>query len=105
MSDKIGPVDLRDSEDHPFLGREIALPRRFSETTAHGVDQAVGELLREAEARDAALVGAHRASLDRLIAALEREETLNADQIEACLGPRDRLVTPAGGRTAWGKKS
>jgi cell division protease FtsH len=51
MSEEIGPVDLRQSEDHPFLGREIAQPRRFSETTAHEVDAVASQLLREAEGR------------------------------------------------------
>jgi cell division protease FtsH len=39
MSEAIGPVDLRQSEEHPFLGREIAQPRKFSETTAHEVEE------------------------------------------------------------------
>ncbi len=95
MSDKIGPVDLRDSEEHPFLGREIAQPRRFSETTAHWVDEAVGIILHEAEARDAGLVHKHRVYLDRLVATLEKEETLNADQIDACLGPGNQRAAPA----------
>ena len=29
MSGEIGPVDVRESDEHPFLGREIAQPRRF----------------------------------------------------------------------------
>ncbi len=101
MSEKIGPVDLRESDEHPFLGREIAQPRRFSETTAHDVDKAVGKLLREAEARDLELVRAHRPALDRLIAELEREETLDADQIKKCLGSGNGPVAvPADGGTA-----
>jgi len=87
MSDDIGPIDLRESEEHPFLGREIAQPRRFSDQTAHEVDHEVAELLREAEARDIKLIGEHRAGLDKLIAALEEKETLNSAEIEACLGP------------------
>jgi cell division protease FtsH len=87
MSDDIGPIDLRESEEHPFLGREIAQPRRFSDQTAHEVDREVGELLREAEARDTALIGEHRAGLDKLIAALEADETLASDAIETYLGP------------------
>jgi len=87
MSDDIGPIDLRESEEHPFLGREIAQPRRFSDQTAHEVDREVAELLREAEARDAKLIGEHRKGLDKLIAALEEKETLDSGEIEACLGP------------------
>jgi len=87
MSEDIGPIDLRESEEHPFLGREIAQPRRFSDQTAHEVDREVAELLREAEARDAKLIGEHRKGLDKLIAALEKKETLDSAEIEACLGP------------------
>jgi cell division protease FtsH len=86
MSEEVGPVDLRESDEHPFLGREIAQPRRFSESTAHEIDQAVGKIIRGAEARVTDLVRTHRAPLDRLTAALETEETLDAAQIETYLG-------------------
>ena len=87
MAEEIGPVDLRQSDEHPFLGREMAQPRHFSETTAHEVDQAVSKLLREAEERAEAIIAAHRDGLDRLVAALEAEETLSHEAIEACLAP------------------
>jgi cell division protease FtsH len=86
MSPEVGPVDLRDSEEHPFLGREIAQPRRFSETSAQAVDKAVRALLHEAEERAAEAIRLHRAQLDALIAALEKEESLERERIEACLG-------------------
>jgi len=85
MSEEIGPVDLRQSEDHPFLGREIAQPRRFSETTAHDVDAAVSTLLREAEERAKAIIAAHEAGMKRLVQRLEERETLSAAEIKACL--------------------
>jgi cell division protease FtsH len=31
MSDKVGPLSLGRGEEHPFLGRELAQPRRYSE--------------------------------------------------------------------------
>jgi cell division protease FtsH len=88
MAKEIGPMDLRDSEEHPFLGREIAQPRRFSETSAEAVDKAVRALLAEAEARAAEVIHAQRARLDRLIDALIEHETLERAAIEECLGPR-----------------
>jgi cell division protease FtsH len=88
MSEEVGPMDVRESESHPFLGREIAQPRRFSETTAHQVDEAVRRMLKEAEARATAIVGEHRSELKKLIAELEAHETLDRRQIEDCLGPR-----------------
>jgi cell division protease FtsH len=88
MARTIGPVDLRESEEHPFLGREIAQPRRFSEASAQVVDAAVRDLLQEAEASALQVIRAWRQPLSRLIANLERDETLDREQIEAALGPR-----------------
>ncbi len=86
MSEEIGPVDLRQSEDHPFLGREIAQPRRFSETTAHDVDAAVSQLLREAEARAEKVITDNAAGMKSLVQRLEERETLSAEEVDACLG-------------------
>ncbi len=60
MAEEVGPVDLRQSDEHPFLGREFAQPRHFSETTAHEVDAAVHELLSEAEKRASELLRKHQ---------------------------------------------
>ncbi|HID81864.1 MAG TPA: ATP-dependent zinc metalloprotease FtsH, partial [Thiotrichales bacterium] len=87
MSEEIGPMDVRESEEHPFLGREIAQPRRFSEATAQAVDQAVKQLLHEAEERAAELMLSHRNQLDDLVKSLEENETLQREQIEKILGP------------------
>ena len=92
MSEKVGPVDLRQSDAHPFLGREMAQPRRFSETTAHTVDEAIREFLVDAEYRARETIENHRPAVERLIAELEKEETLNAAQIEACLGPQLKVA-------------
>jgi cell division protease FtsH len=88
MSDEIGPVDLRESEEHPFLGREIAQPRRFSENSAKEVDMAVRKLLLNAEQTAANVLREHRDGLERLIVLLERRETLHREDVEQCLGKR-----------------
>ena len=56
MSERLGPVAFRDGEDHPFLGREMAEPRRFSEHTAQVIDEEVSRLLRDASDRATALL-------------------------------------------------
>jgi cell division protease FtsH len=94
MARTIGPVDLRESEEHPFLGREIAQPRRFSEASAEVVDRAVRDLLQEAEERALQVVHRSRDVLERLIESLQREETLDREQIAACLGPRPSAAAP-----------
>jgi cell division protease FtsH len=96
MSKELGPVDLRESDEHPFLGREIALPRHFSDAAASEVDKAVRSLLLAEEARAEAVIRAHREGLDRLVAALEKEESLDHRAIEAALGPPPlRAARPA----------
>ena len=95
MFEGIGPVDLRQSEEHPFLGREIAQPRRFSETTAPEVDEAVSRLLHEAEVRAIEIVQEHRGKIARLIAKLETDETLDRKGIAECLGPEPEVVIAA----------
>jgi cell division protease FtsH len=94
MAEEVGPVDLRQSEEHPFLGREIAQPRQFSPQTAHEVDEAVRRLLTEAEERAAAIIEEHRPQVEHLIEELEAHETLERAQIEACLGPAKERTRP-----------
>lgn len=86
MSETVGPVDVRDSDEHPFLGREMAQPRHFSDATAHLVDEAVRDLLIEAQSRAGEMIDKHRPRLDNLVAALEDKETLDRDEIDAILG-------------------
>ncbi len=87
MDAEIGPMDLRESDEHPFLGREVAMPRHASEAAAARVDEAVGRLLGEAEATADRALEAAGAAAEALIARLEREETLDAEAVADCLGP------------------
>jgi len=91
MSADIGPVDLRQSEEHPFLGREIAQPRRFSEVMSNKVDEAVSQLLREAEIRGTAIITDHKLIIEQLITKLEVEEMIDREGIESILGRKDTL--------------
>jgi cell division protease FtsH len=87
MSERLGPVTFRDSEDHPFLGREIAEPRRFSEHTAQLIDEEVSRILRGSFDRAMEMLAEHRDKLECLAKALETEETLDDVAIEKLLGP------------------
>lgn len=89
MSEEVGPVDLRESDEHPFLGREIGQPRRFSEDTAAAVDRAVRQCLTEAEARAREVIESHRPQVERLIAELEEHETLDRTAVATYLGPKE----------------
>jgi cell division protease FtsH len=82
MSDKVGPVNLGRGEEHPFLGRELALPKRYSEEMAWLMDQEIRELISRAETKAEDILTANRQPLDLLAAALIKEEVLERDDIE-----------------------
>jgi len=82
MSDKVGPVSLGRGEEHPFLGRELALPKRYSEEMAWLMDQEIRELIAQAESKAAEVLENNRHALDNLAAALIKEEVLERDDVE-----------------------
>ena len=85
MSAEIGPMDLRESEDAPFLGKEIAQPRTFSEHSAELVDVAVRQLLSAAEQKATGILADHPEQMQRLVVLLEEKETLGKEEVAACL--------------------
>lgn len=87
MSERLGPVAFRANEHHPFLGKEIAEPREFSEHTAQVIDEEIVRILRTASEQAEQVLSEHREKLDRLALALEREEVLDERQIEELIGP------------------
>jgi len=87
MSERLGPVAFRDVEEHPFLGKEMAEPRRFSEHTARLIDEEIVRILREASDGARKMLLKHRGKLDKLAKALTKEETLDECEIEELIGP------------------
>jgi cell division protease FtsH len=87
MSERLGPVAFRATEEHPFLGKEIAEPREFSEHTAQVIDEEIVRILREADDKARCLLEQHRDKLDLMAQTLEREETLDERQIADLIGP------------------
>jgi cell division protease FtsH len=87
MSDRLGPVAFRSSEEHPFLGKEIVEQREFSENTAQLIDEEISRILREADERARALLIEQRAKLDLLATELEKREILDDVEIAELIGP------------------
>jgi cell division protease FtsH len=82
MSDKVGPVNLGRGEEHPFLGRELALPKRYSEEMAWLMDQEIRELITEAESKAEEVLKNNRKALENLAQALIKEEVLEKHDID-----------------------
>lgn len=88
MSEKVGPVSFKQSEEHPFLGKEMHSYREFSEETARIIDIEVQSILKEANQKAIELLVHYRAKLDALAEALLEHEDLERAQVRKILGPR-----------------
>lgn len=89
MSDKVGPLNLGRGEEHPFLGRELALPKRYSEDLAWLMDQEIRKLIVDAELKADEILSARKNILDKLAEELMKEEVLDREDIE-------RIIKEAG---------
>ncbi len=87
MSERLGPVAFRASEDHPFLGREMSEPREFSEHTAQVIDEEIVRILRQASETAEQQLVHYRDKLDKLAEVLFDEEVVEEDLIEELIGP------------------
>lgn len=88
MSDKIGPVAFKAGEDHPFLGREMAQPKDFSDYTAKVIDEEITRIVSEAEEKARNLLKENRNKLDAIAHALLVHETLTSDEIDRLVGQK-----------------
>jgi cell division protease FtsH len=82
MSEKVGPINLGRGEEHPFLGRELAQPKRYSEDMAWLMDQEIRRLIMDAESRAEDILKSKRKTLENLAETLLKEETLDREAIE-----------------------
>ena len=89
MSDKVGPVTFRQGEPHPFLGREMAEPKDFSEETARIIDEEVRRIIQAMEAKASEILTSNREKLDALTEGLLENESLSGEEIEEILEPKN----------------
>ncbi|MBW4936227.1 ATP-dependent zinc metalloprotease FtsH [Marinobacter sp. F4206] len=89
MSEKIGPLGLSIGEEHVFLGREMGLPREFSEKMAELIDTEIQSQLLALEKATIDFLTEHRQQLEALAKAVLKQETLSAEEIEEVLRKED----------------
>jgi cell division protease FtsH len=86
MSDRIGPATFSQGEEHPFLGKELASQKDFSEHTARIIDEEIQNIIRNQQEIADSLLKDNRDTLDRLAAELLEHETLENGQVDAIIG-------------------
>ncbi len=80
MSDELGFVMFENS-DEPFLGRNLARSKEYSDDTAAEIDREVRRVLGQSLADAHEILASNRPALDRMAQALIEQETLDADAI------------------------
>lgn len=88
MSESIGPVSFKQSDEHPFLGKEMHSSREFSEETARLIDIEVQTLLKDANSQAIGMLTEHREKLNALAEALLEHEDLETNDVRRILGAR-----------------
>jgi cell division protease FtsH len=90
MSQRLGPVGFA-GNGPLYLGTQEVQSRAYAEATQRVIDEEVAALLREAEERALDLLGRHRDALDRLVAKLVVDETVDGEAVNAAIaGPAPR---------------
>lgn len=81
MSERIGAVKLGTGGGEPFLGRDMAQERNYSDSVAYIVDEEVRRLIDQAHDEAYAILTENRDVLDQLALELLERETLNQAEI------------------------
>ncbi|MGI8935239.1 MAG: ATP-dependent zinc metalloprotease FtsH3 [Phormidesmis sp.] len=89
MSDVLGPVALGRQQGNPFLGRDIASERDFSEQTAASIDSEVRLLVDQAYNRCKSVLVNNRHILDKLADMLVDKETVDSEELQNLLATND----------------
>lgn len=87
MSERLGPVSYKMTEEDPFLGREMHQSRQFSEHTMEVIDDEVSKILQKAARDSLDVLNQRREQLDLLARELVEKEELDRNDIEALIGP------------------
>ena len=90
MSERVGPMAWG-AQGMVFLGEDLMHSRDYSEDTSRVVDEEVGRILREQEARATQVLEEHRAGLEAVARALLEKETVDGAEVA-------RLIDNAYGR-------
>jgi cell division protease FtsH len=87
MSERLGPVSYKLSDEDPFLGRELHQQRQFSEHTMELIDAEVASILHSAADQAMQMMQEHADKLESLTAALLEKEEMGDKEILDLIGP------------------
>ena len=81
MSEELGLRTYGEHHEQVFLGRSMGDQRDYSESRAQSIDDAIAELIHEAEKKATDTLEKHRDALDHLTELLLTKETVGGDEL------------------------
>ncbi len=85
MSDKLGPRTFGEKEEMIFLGREIHEQRDYSEKVAEQIDAEIEGFITQASKEAAQLIKDKRDYIEKVVALLLKQETIEKDEFAALM--------------------
>lgn len=86
MSEELGPLTFGHKHDTPFLGRDIARDRNYSEEIAYAIDREVRRVIDDCYNRAREILTANRDKLELVANRLIEQETIEAEEFAALMG-------------------
>jgi cell division protease FtsH len=82
MSDKLGPQVYGHHEEMPFLGKDYAEHRNYSEEVAKLIDEETFQLIAQGQKRASDLIATHKKVIEEISEDLLKKETLSGEEFE-----------------------
>ena len=89
MSEELGPLTFGNKQDTPFLGRDLARDRNYSEEIAYSIDREVRRIIDEAYERARKILSENRDALERVARKLFEHETIEAEEFKSPMEASD----------------
>ncbi|MEW6192510.1 MAG: ATP-dependent zinc metalloprotease FtsH [Bacillota bacterium] len=91
MSEELGPLTFGSRHDTPFLGRDLARDRNYSEEVAYAIDREVRRIIDECYNRAREILTQNKDTLERVARRLFEQETIEGPEFaELMATPREQ---------------
>ncbi len=85
MSEEMGPMTYGDRMDNPFLGKELARGRNYSEEVASAIDREIRSIIAACYQRAMSILKENRSALEKIAETLKERETLESSDLQQLL--------------------
>lgn len=93
MSQRLGPVSFKMSDEDPFLGREMHQSRQFSEHTLEVIDEEITLILSAASEHAKKLLTENADKMEAITRGLVEHEELDRIELEKLIGPAAQVLS------------